>query len=571
MIYRSWIIFIMFWSSLVFLKGQSQPIFIFPMKGDFPVSGNFGEIRSNHFHSGLDLATNGQKGFQVFAADNGYVSRIKISTVGYGTAVFIQHSNGYTTVYGHLDRLCNRIDSFAMANQYKNESFEIDYFPLPHEIPIKAHEVIGYSGNSGSSGGPHLHFEVRDSKSEQPVNPQFFIRKLEDNVPPGINGFRLYPLTDGSQINGRSQPVYYKAVKTASGYKSSELIQIKAGGKVGVGIETIDYTVLKGGRPIGVYSVELFVNNEQIFESQMDRFSFDQTRYINSFIDYAFLKTNKKTVQKSFIDPNNKLTLYNGVKNRGVIEIEDGQKYDFKYVVIDNQGNESILTFTIIGVPSSPKIEPIPAGYELVKWDDSHEYKSESCLFSINPATLYQDVKLKFSQLPKAPGTISSTYQLGNETISLQNSCQLKIKMPEGYSQLSDRIAIAQLINGKLVYVTSKVQFGWIGANVRELGKYALVVDTIKPTITAIKVPQNNNYKNTNKLEFKILDNFSGINSYRGEVDGKWILFEYDYKSSSLTCPLAKTLKSNSKEHNLKLIVSDGCGNSSTVNFRFVY
>lgn len=238
------------------------------------MSGSFGELRPNHFHSGVDFTTNGQCGYKVYAVGDGYVSRIKISSVGYGKAVYVTHPNGYTTLYGHLEGFTHQIDSIVMAEHYDKQRFDIDFKLKPAEIPVKSGQVIGYSGNSGSSGGPHLHFEVRETDSEHAMNPLLFRNDIKDNVKPTIYGIRFYPLSGDASVAGKHSPLYLKAVGAAGVYKVENGAVIMAGGTIGVGVETIDF-ISGSTRKCGVYSVSLKVNDTEVYRSEMESFSFD--------------------------------------------------------------------------------------------------------------------------------------------------------------------------------------------------------------------------------------------------------------------------------------------------------
>ena len=298
--------------------------FHFPLSNPTTISGSFGEIRTGHFHAGIDFTTDQRTGFPITAIDDGYVIRIAVSPTGYGKAVYIAHPNGYTSVYAHCEWFSDKIDAIVTELQYQKKSFALDVNFQPGEIPVKRGELIALSGNSGGSGGPHLHFEVRETDGERPINPHFFEMPVTDETPPVIEAIRIYPLDEGSTINGSSQPLYIPAVFHDGRYHLKGNPDIMVSGTIGVGVQTIDYAG-ENWRRNGIYTIKLMVNSSQWFMSSMDGFHFHETRYVNSHIDYAFRKSTGKTIQKSFVDENNRLPIYTTTPERGRIQTQPGK------------------------------------------------------------------------------------------------------------------------------------------------------------------------------------------------------------------------------------------------------
>ncbi|MBC7418868.1 MAG: M23 family metallopeptidase, partial [Pedobacter sp.] len=316
-----------------------QPLAISPPA----LAGSFGELRANHFHSGIDFRTNQREGYPVYAVADGYISRLRVQNSGFGQALYVNHPNGYTSVYGHLQRFSPKIAAIVKDLQYQGKTFELDNYPKETLIPVRKGEVIAYSGNRGSSGGPHLHFEIRDSKTEETINPQFFGIVIPDNIPPVIHGIYFY------QLNGKifDEHIPKKAIPligSAGNYSSNSTLNLS--GEVGFGIVATDKHNGKSGTN-GVYSIQLQVDGKIVFTSALERFAFENSRAINAHIDYpTFLKTKVK-IQKSFLEPGNPLQIYSNLVNGGRILFTDGKTHQLKYIVTDATGNESVVKFSV--------------------------------------------------------------------------------------------------------------------------------------------------------------------------------------------------------------------------------
>jgi hypothetical protein len=530
------------------------------------MSGSFGELRPNHFHSGVDFTTNSQCGQKVYAVADGYVSRIRISATGYGKAVYITHDNGYTTLYGHLDGFTHAIDSVVVAEHYDKQSFEIDFKLGSRDLPVRGGQLIGYSGNTGGSGGPHLHFEVRETTSERAMNPLLFRNDIKDNVKPSVYGIKFYPLSDDAAIECLHQSQYKKVTGAGGVYRLENNAVIKASGSIGMGIETIDFST-GSVRKCGVYSIALFVNDTQVFKSEMESFSFDHTRYINSLVDYAYKVNSGKWVQKSFIDENNKLDIYTEKKNRGFIEIEPGETYDMRYEIQDVRGNKSLVKFTIKGgEPKENKTEKA----KLLNCKTSHQVDNDELRVSVPEDCFYTDVNFIVKKLVDGQG--ADVWQIGERTIPVQQPISIEMKVPASLDKYKNQVALAYKNgNGKLTFAGGGYKYGWIIGKIRDLGNYTLTIDNVAPSVNWKDLPAGYNYKGRKTLELLIADNFSGIASYRCEIDGTWALFEYDAKTRRLICPLNRARIARGKKHSLHVTVSDGCGNVTKKEWSFIY
>jgi len=329
------------------LKAQSdfpQNEFISPLRIPVVFAGTFGELRSNHFHSGLDIKTQQRTGLDVLASASGYVSRIKVSHYGYGKALYITHLNGYTTVYGHLNSYGPRIESYVKAKQYEAESYEVELFPNPDELVVSQGDLVAYSGNTGGSGGPHVHFEIRD-KNERPLNAQLFNIQAPDHRDPLLKDLVVYPLSDSSQVNQSQNQQRLRFTKQPDGTFLSE--KINAYGPVGFAIGTVDQQDGANNNN-GIYKIETKLNGEKTLEIEMDKFSFAETRYLNRMIDYALFEGERDRVQKLFIERNNPLSIYKFEKDKGVVNLtQTGNSSIYSIAISDIKGNTSKLIVPI--------------------------------------------------------------------------------------------------------------------------------------------------------------------------------------------------------------------------------
>jgi hypothetical protein len=534
--------------------------FLFPIKTSPLVSGSFAELRANHFHSGIDISTNGKTGIPVVSMKEGIVYRIKISPVGYGNAIYVKHPNGYTTVYGHLSGLSNKLDSIITKEQYKIQSFAIDYFPKTN-IFIKKGEIIGFSGNSGSSGGPHLHYEIRDSKTEEPLNPFFFQSLIKDNVRPQIQSIRIYPLTPSSLVNRENKPQNFPVVFYDGQFHLKGNPKISAEGHVGISIQMLDY--MSGSwKKCGVYKLEMFVDNQSHYGWEMNRFSFHESRYLNSHIDYSYKQKYGKRYQRCFLLPNNQLSIYHINKNNGHIVINKSK--NIQLVAEDAKGNRSVLKFTIIKNQNIVKLNQAPPLQNSTKlsFNQAHNIAVNSISCHIPKGSFYDNTDFEIKQSSSANGRI--IYQVGNRFIPLHKYISLSFALTEKETKYGAQLCLATLTNkNSLSYAGGTINNDSILLRTRSLGKYTFAIDSINPKILPVNVNSRTVFTNKSILKFKITDNFSGVKTYNGYINKQWVLFRYDAKTHALNCPVSKIPVDINGSCQLELIITDNCGNSS--------
>jgi len=532
-----------------------QDYFKSPLDIPLVLSGTFAELRSNHFHSGLDLKTQGKEGLKTYASAKGYVSRIKISRYGYGKALYITHPNGYTTVYAHLQKFSPTIEAYVKSQQYNKETFELELFPKANELKILANQVIAYTGNTGGSGGPHLHFEIRD-KNARPMNPMLFGIDIKDTTKPVIYELFGYPLSDGSHINGETSRVKIRIIKLPNGHYKTE--QITAFGKIGFGIISTDRQDLATNKN-GLSYIKTTFNGNKRLDVDFKRFSFDETKHLNRYIDYGYYYQTKKRIQKLFIESNNPLKLLKSHATQGIVSIENDTNSIYKIIVSDYKGNLSELSVAIKGFEKElPDPKPNPKNLEHITASEETILEKDHVSVQIYSDSFYEDVAIQFE-------VTNDTLKLHKPIIPLQKAININFDVSQykGADKAKLFIGSVSRYGNKLFYTSTKKRGNTLTARTKYLGVYTLGIDDENPKIKAINFKNGSWISNKRYLKLKISDDISGIKNYRATINGQWILMEYDTKTQTLTHDFNDEIITETK-NNLKLIVTDNVGNSST-------
>ncbi|WP_423147292.1 M23 family metallopeptidase [Rubrolithibacter danxiaensis] len=558
-IFLFFISFSLFSQNLLISKPYPEDYFRAPLDLPPSLAGSFGEIRSNHFHSGLDYRTNQREGYPVHAAADGYVSRLRVQVGGFGNAIYITHPNGYTTVYAHLKRFNPKIEQFVKNFQYANQSFDVDFILFPIDILIKKGEVIAWSGNTGSSGGPHLHFEIRDSKTEQTINPQLFGLQVPDKVKPTITGMYMYRL-NGLPFNEHTPKQYFQVIGSGGNYKLNKLPVINFSGEVGFGIMTQDQNV-PGGNQNGVYSIELLLDGTTIYASALEGFYFNNSRAVNSHLDYSSLLLYGRRIQKSFVEPGNPLTIYKNLVNRGLIKLDDSEIHDLTYMVKDAAGNTSKLSFQIRNNPKAElKSAEESTGVTTFYYDRDNTYTDEDLRILIPKGILYSDLQLKYSKSAKPVRGFSPVHHIHTRLIPVHDNYTLSIKADSSLS--ADLQEKAVIVDTRGFNFGGNYENGFVTTSLKTFGNFYISIDTIAPRIRSVNVSEGKSFSDTERMVFKISDNLSGIRSFNGTIDGQWILMEFDPKTATLWHTFDE--RTSKGKHQFQLTVTDMKLNTTT-------
>lgn len=542
-----------------FAQNETYPQYPNPVKIPVSLSATFAELRSNAFHAGVDIRTQGVEGKEVFAVADGYVSRIGVSPFGYGKVIYITHNDGFTSVYAHLSKFNKKISDFVKCKQYEDKSFAQNIILDKNQFPIKRGDYLGLTGNSGSSGGPHLHYEIRYTKTQEPVNPMYFGLKIKDTRKPTIKGLAVYPL-DNSSVNNTDSALYCKVNYENNVYSIDNPV-IEVSGNIAFGINVFDQADNANNKN-GVYSVELYADNELIYKIISDKYSYDETRYINSLIDYSrYVKSNERFIRTE-IDEFNKLKLYE--KRNGIVTVNQGDTIEMSFVIRDYNKNKSKLSFTLIGT-ELPEFEPkddLPRSYYRISNGESRDIYLDGFEAQIPEYAFYRNVSLKASQIDTMQNIYSDfAYRIGTEEIPMHKKMTVRIRTITDYVNDS-MIYIASVdTKGKLTFLGNKKEGDFLEAKTNVLGTYVIARDSIMPSIKPLNFSNNASVSENWSLRVMIDDKETGISKYAMYINDEWVLADYDAKNKMLMYQIDSHLKQG---HNvLKVVVSDMVGNET--------
>ncbi len=530
------------------------------------IVGNFGEPRRLHFHTGLDFRTNQEEGHKVFAAADGYVSRINVNGAGYGNALYITHPNGYVTVYGHLQKFNAPIMARLRKEQYAKESFAVDFYPQPTELEVKKGEVIALSGNTGGSGGPHLHFEIRDS-AERIYNPLLFGYKLKDDLKPIISYLKFYPLDD---LKYKSDGYRTKVLGKQGNYELTGGIIKLNSTQVGISVNTYDVLNLTEAR-VGIYNITAFDGDKMIYEYQIDRIAFTDKRDVLSHTDYTiFTNEFHRTFHKCFVEPGNNCPVYSNLCSQGIIDLSDEKPHDIHIEVTDYAGNVSKIKFKMQYDKASTLFKSTELKY-ITRFDYNHdnEFANEEIRMNLPTGCLFDNVFFNYSSaLSTDPTVLSRVHQLDKSTTQIADWFNLSIKAEKLNPALADKAVIVYKDGlGATASRGGKFDSSFVTTKAREFGTYYVKVDTTAPQIKPLNVIAGKNMRTYKKLLFKITDNLSGIADFDTYVDDKWVVTEHDAKFSSLTHTLDQSLSAGM--HTFKVVVTDERKNRAEYEVKF--
>ena len=544
---------------------QQYPQNYFRSPINFPVilAGSFGEIRKNHFHSGIDIRTEGVVGKPVYAIADGYVSRINVSPGGFGRALYITHPNGYTSLYGHLKAYAGAIGAWARAQQYRQESFAIDMELMPGMLKVKKGDLVAFSGNSGASGGPHLHFEIRDAKTQEIIDPLDFGFMKPGGSPPDINWLKIYPFDDNSMVNFKNSPLLLPVAGSGENYRLKLADSVMVSGNIIFGIETV--AIAEGGMRTGVHNIVLSVDGVSVFSQNIDRFTFAETRYVNSLMDYPAFIQNGRKIQRSYVAPNNRLSVYSEVKNRGVVNFADSKPHKVQYLVRDAFGKSSTFIFWVKSHPpanTAGQPKPAAGGSQIFTYKADNHFTRPDMRLDVPKEAVYDDFPFEYTETPSVRGAYAGVHHIQNQNTPLHTYCTLSVRaetLPKG---LAGKALIVDVGPGNSFTSRGGTwENGWVTTKIRDFGNYTITTDTEPPVIRPINVFPNKKVKKQSSIMVKLYDNLAGIKTYRGTLNGKWILMDYDEKNRLLTYSFDELMRPG--KNIFVLVVTDGVGNST--------
>ena len=555
-----------FISQVAISQNKSYPKYSFssPVKIPITLSGSFGELRPNHFHSGIDIKIGGEEGEKVYSPFDGEVSRIKIQAYGGGKNLYIQHTNGYTTVYMHLQKFSYKIEKYVRNYQYEKQTYEFDINIPKGKLRIEKGELIAYAGNSGSSSGPHLHYEIRDTKTENIINPLYFGLEVADTTAPYISSILISPEGEYSRIEGMREKQIFDNIRAFD--------TIRVTNKISLGIKAFDQENDLSSKN-GAYIYRVKVNDKAFWDFQIDEFSFSNSKYINACIDYElYSKTGQRFLFTKKL-PNNQFSNFITYSNNGILEFEVYETKKIEYIIKDFQSNLKTLTFFLQSQPTFPSnyhiIDDKPT--HIFYWEKENKIIDEGIKVFVPKNSLYDDCFVTYEKVIDSSSKEPIYKILSNE--ALHNNMELKIQIPKTLldnPKLKNKLIVVEKKGRYSVSKGGKQEGNEIVTKVNSFGEFGVSYDTITPEINPINFKSNKKLsKKQTTLKVRIKDNLSGITTYKGYLNNKWILMEYDGKSSTLTYTIdSKEL--NSPNNTLRVVVTDRVGNIGDKSFKIL-
>ena len=546
-------------------KNYPKGYFIYPVQANIGLAANFGELRPNHYHMGLDCRTDQRQNVRVVAAADGYISHVKIEPAGFGRAIYINHPNGLTTLYAHLNDFFPELEKYVKQQQYKLESWEVFLDIPPGMFPVKQGQFIAFSGNTGGSQGPHTHFEIRNTKTDKALNPSLFGFPIPDNVPPTIIRLAMY---DRCLSTYSQTPKLFPLKKANGRYTTTAPVIISNTERVSFGISAVDrYT--GSSNPNGIYEAVIYYDDLAISGFQLDNISYDETRYLNAHIDHKLKTGGGPYVEHLSRLPGYPQGVYKDGESDGIIYLEDDSVHQIKIEVKDAYGNTSILQFAIKrGYVNENKYKHEEAAEPKFVPGFVNVFEREDVQVVLGENDLYDSVNFVYSKKASAdPHAVSALHSVHTALVPVHGYYTVRLKVDPFLQNIAEDKIVMQRIWGSKMDVAKPEKIGdWFTAKFREFGNFQLVVDDSPPVVAAIGIRDNANLSRSSQIIFTVTDNLKKIKNFRAELDGKWLRFTNDkgrsfiYKFDEL-CPPG--------EHELKVSVEDEAGNAETKNFHF--
>ena len=546
-----------FWiSSLLCAQNNDHLPYSSPVDIPIFLSGTFGELRSSNIHAGIDIKTQGKEGFPIKSVSEGYVSRVKVSTSGYGKVIYISHPDGKTSVYAHLKKFSAPIVQKVREKQYDAQSYEVELFFKPFELTVSKNEIIGFSGNTGGSFGPHLHFELRETTTQKPINPLLSHYYIQDSVRPVIHTLIAYPISKDAIVNSSKQKLQipFKEINDSIYAANS----IDAIGKIGLGIGTYDRHDNSYNKN-GVYSITAKLNGTEIKSLEFSKIRFSDSEFLNTLIDYPRYSRTKQRIQKLYKSPGNELDFFNHIED-GLIDVEIGKDYAYQIKVSDANNNNRYLFVPIRGKQHEvDKIaKEIPEGKEI---EPNRDY-----LFLYGGAEIYIPKGAVYEKNKFVLGFDKNELLIKADHVALRKAFEIKVKAPD--SIVGHYLGI-KFKNGKTGFVGNTIHNNQFVAKIKKTGTYTIEQDTIPPLIKPSQLYDQRWLSNFKTIRFTIDDKETGIRSFQATINGQWALFEYEPKKKEITFNFDEYFSFKGVKHKLKISVIDNVGNVSKHELEF--
>ena len=541
-----------------------QGYFRNPLGIPISLAGNFGELRPNHFHMGLDIKTNKVQNYPVYAAADGYVARVKIDAGGFGRAIYINHPNGYTTLYAHLNNFFPALEQYVKQQQYSQEAWAVLLEIPPSLFPVKKGDFIANSGTTGGSLAPHLHFEIRETAHDINLNPLLFGLPVEDHVPPVILRLAVY---DRTRSVYEQSPKLYPVKQIAGSFSTGPDLIYCTSPRVSLAISCFDKQT--GSTNVtGVYQAVLFDNGVELLRFTMDKISYETTRNVEGHIDYKTRAAKGPYLEHLSALPGYLNGIYHLSKGDGVINLSDGKVHEIKIVVSDPAGNSSELQ-TRVQFKNEPQYRPAYPGKMFYPGMLNLGEGSNECEFYVGEKGLYDSVHINYRQSPSSnPRVVSDIHSIGAAYIPLQDSLVVSIRPNSNLSPSQmNHVVMQRFAGSKDDLANVQWQNGWAQARFVEFGSFRLVLDETPPQIRPVGWKNAANLSRASRIVIAVKDNLGVYKNFRAELDGKWLRFTNDKGKNFIYIFDEKCSRGR---HTLKIRVEDQAGNTGESKFNFV-
>ncbi len=542
-------------------KNYPQDYFAYPVDAVRSLAANFGELRPNHYHMGLDCRTDQAQNKRILAAAEGYIAKVKIEPWGFGRAIYINHPNGLTTLYAHLNDFYPELEAYVKQQQYSLKSWAV-FIDIPANLfPVTKEMFIAYSGNTGGSQGPHLHFEIRDTRTDKALNPLLFNFPIPDDVDPDVYRLAVY---DRNISTYEQTPKIYALKKKNGVYVTSPSLLITNAEKVSFGITAYDRSTGSSNRN-GIYETALYENGNPIMGFQIDSISYAETRYLNAHIDYTSRSKGRGFIQHVSKLPGYNNSVYKTTNGDGVINISDDSIHNIKLEVKDPNGNTSIVQFQIqqrAGFSGGANIGSTTNFYP----GQVNIFETSNISFYLPEASLYDSIHFQYKEIPVTNGF--NIHLLHNTSVPVQGYFPVTMKAT---TAKPDKMVIHRFANGRHDYakalpVKNGIDSGWYRASFREFGSFQLMIDTIAPSISPSGFKPGINLSKQSRIAFVVRDNTEEI-KFTATLDGNWLRFSND-KGSRFIYEFDEMCSTG--EHELKITAEDQVGNVSEKIYKFI-
>ncbi len=557
-------VFFVFFISGLTLQAQITPypqIYSAPMDLPIELSGSFSELRGDHFHTGIDIRVIHRPHRKVYSIGDGWVSRIKVEPAGYGNALYITHPEGYVSVYAHLDSF--KVDHAMLVKQiqYARQSFFIDVSFPKDTLPVKRGEVIGIAGNSGYSFGAHLHFEIRDEVSEEPIDPLLFGITVEDVVVPEFRNLKIYP-HGSSTVNGKSNDVIYKVAKQSSGKYSLAVIPVVSGA-VSFGFEVNDKQNYSNPNRLGLKTLTVWVDDSLFLDIRFERLNFDVVKHQLAFIDYPERERSSRRFQRTWKRPGNHLPIYHFIRDDGILYLSENRNYRIKCVITDIANHKAELLFSLKSIPQTDHDFSLHCmdGWMLFKRDSLNLWKGKYTEVLIDSAAMFSDLCFRISEYVSPLSVYAPAIDVVCDDAA-PGFFRIRFSTDSITTDADDKMVIAKIgENNELSGIsTSYTEKYWEGKT-RNFGTFVLVMDTIPPEIKPLWLPTTGTVSALSQINFKVTDDVSGIATYNAWINGEWVLLEYCLKDDLMFYTIDERMPMGESE--FKVVITDKAGNSS--------